>query len=86
LIDSTSENIVRDYEILCEELHSYSKFLSEKDKILGISKLDLLNQTEVDKISEKIEKNISAEAIFFSAVTGYNIDKLLDMLWRKLNK
>ena len=41
LIDITSENFQKDYDILFNELKSYSKKLAEKKKIVSLSKADI---------------------------------------------
>jgi GTP-binding protein len=85
MIDSTSEDIKKDYEILLNELNSFSNYLSKKKKIIGISKIDLLSTEDVKKIKTKLEKMFNEEIILFSAVSGLNIQKLIDMLWKNLN-
>ena len=85
MIDATSENIKKDYEVLLKELHNYSKYLSKKEKIIGISKIDLLPSDEEKKLKAKLEKMFKEEVILFSAVSGLNIQQLIDLLWKKLN-
>ena len=85
MIDSTSENIKKDYEVLLRELNSYSKYLSKKKKIIGISKTDLLSSNDVKKLKTKLDKMFNEEVILFSAVSGLNIQQLIDMLWKNLN-
>ena len=85
MIDATSENIKKDYEVLLKELHNYSKYLAKKEKIIGISKIDLLPSDEVKKLKIKLEKMFKEEVILFSAVSGLNIQQLVDILWKNLN-
>lgn len=85
IIDSTSENIKKDYEVLLSELNSYSNYLSKKKKIIGISKIDLLSPEELKKLNIKLEKIFNEEVILFSAVSGSNIKQLIDVLWKNLN-
>jgi GTP-binding protein len=85
MIDSTSENIKKDYEVLLRELNSYSNYLSKKKKIIGISKTDLLSSNDVKKLKTKLDKMFNEEVILFSAVSGLNIQQLIDMLWKNLN-
>lgn len=84
LIDSSSENISNDYCILTKELTNFSKLLAGKKKLIGISKSDLLTSEEIEKINNKLTKQLDEEIIFFSAVSGHNIQKLLDLLWQSL--
>jgi len=85
LIDSTSENIKKDYDILLKELNNYSKLLFKKKKIIGISKIDLLTSEDITKLKSKLSKIFDEEVMFFSAVSGSNIQELLDRLWTNLN-
>lgn len=85
LIDSTSENIPKDYKILLSELNSYSKILAEKKKIIGISKIDLLDEKKIDSLKKKLKKKFTEEIFFFSSAANINITQLIDVLWSNLN-
>ena len=86
IIESSSENIRKDYDILLQELNNYSNILSAKKKIVGISKVDLLSENEIDKLSQDAMKIFSEDFIVFSAVSGYNIQELLDFIWKNLHQ
>jgi len=86
MIDITSENIVSDYKTLLRELNKYSEILSKKQKIIGLSKIDLLDNNTINTIRKKAEQNIKEEIILFSAVSGKNVDALLNLLWNKITK
>jgi len=85
LIDSTSENIPKDYKILLSELNNYSKILFGKKKIIGISKIDLIEPKAVEKLKKKLQKSFDEEIIFFSSSSKINISELIDRLWANLN-
>lgn len=85
MIEATSENIKKDYEILLKELNNYSKLLYNKRKLIGISKTDLLTEKEITDLQKKLKKIFGQDVILFSAVSGYNIQKLLDWLWANIN-
>ncbi|MCW8849820.1 MAG: GTPase ObgE [Melioribacteraceae bacterium] len=85
MIEATSENIKKDYEILLKELNNYSKLLFNKRKLIGISKTDLLSEKEITDLQKKLKKVFGQDVILFSAVSGYNIQKLLDWLWANIN-
>ena len=85
MIEASSENIKKDYDILLKELNNYSKLLFNKRKLIAISKADLLTEEEKITFQNKIEKIFGQDVILFSAVSGYNIQKLLDWLWTNLN-
>jgi GTPase len=85
MIDSTSENIKRDYDILLKELNNYSNLLSKKKKIVGISKIDIFPSEDINKLKIELTKTFEEDVILFSAVSGSNIQELLDRLWTNLN-
>ncbi len=86
LIEATSENIEKDYNVLLQELNNYSKILSKKEKIIGISKIDLLSEEELNKIREKTNSIFDENVIFFSSVSQQNINLLLDIIWNNLHR
>ncbi len=85
MIEATSENIKKDYDVLLKELNNYSKLLFNKRKLIGISKTDLLTEKEITDLQKKLKKIFGQDVILFSAVSGYNIQKLLDWLWANIN-
>ncbi len=86
IIEAISENIEKDYKTLLNELNNYSKILFNKIKIIGISKIDLVEPKELDKLKKKLEKNFEEETILFSSITKRNISELVDKLWINLNR
>jgi len=84
LIDITSEDYQEEYNILLNELKSYSKKLASKTKIVSLSKADLLEENKLKKIKKKKFKNADSPLIIFSAVSGYGLQDLVDYLWKML--
>jgi GTPase len=84
LIDITSENFQKDYDILFNELKSYSKKLAEKKKIVSLSKTDLAGDLDLKKIVKKKLKNSDSPILVFSSATGQGVPELLDYLWHEL--
>jgi len=85
MIDSTSGDIIADFDILLLELNNYSNHLFKKKKLVGLSKADLISKSELDELKSKLTESIDQNVIIFSAVSGYNIQELLDLLWKNLN-
>ena len=83
MVPADSDDIARDYKILLNELKLYNPELLDKDRILAISKSDMLD----DELRREIAKHLPRKVphIFISSVTGYNITELKDMLWNTLN-
>ena len=86
LIEVTSEDYQRDYNLLLNELKSYSHVLAKKKKIVSLSKIDLIEESELKKISKKKIRNADSPLLLFSAATGAGIKKLLDYLWQNIPK
>ena len=87
MVPATSEDIVREYRILLNELEQYNPELLTKARILAISKCDTLEPKELEKLRKsKSLKKIDIPIVFISSVAGVGIDELKDALWTELNK
>lgn len=84
IIDCTSKDLQKDYNVLLKELSNYSKFLAKKKKLIGISKVDLISVEESKKLKSKLSKTFKEEVILFSAISGLNIQILIDKLWENI--
>ncbi|MFT5667258.1 MAG: GTP-binding protein [Vicingaceae bacterium] len=83
LIPADSDDIVKEYQVLLNELKQHNPELLDKNRILAISKSDLLD----DELKDEIRKTIAPqECIFISAMVQDNIVELKDMLWQKINE
>lgn len=85
LIDIAAEDYHKEYEILLNELNEYSEVLSEKKKIVAISKCDLLGDEEIKELSKIKFPEADKKVFFISSVSGKGIPKLLDYLWHQIN-
>ncbi len=86
LIEATSEDIQKDFSTLFNELKSYSPSLAKKKKIVSLSKTDLINAKDLEKMKKKKIKNADSSLLTFSSATKDGIDQLLDHLWKVINK
>lgn len=86
LIDITSEDHQKDFNILLNEVKSYSPELAKKIKMVSFSKADLLTESDIKKLVKKKIKNSDNKPIIFSSATKQGIDELLDFLWSTLQK
>jgi GTP-binding protein len=86
LIEITSENLQKDFEILFNELKSYSPKLIQKKMLVSLSKSDLVDSKKIIEMSKKKFKGISDKPIIFSSVTGVGLNELLDILWQNLER
>jgi GTPase len=83
LVPADSDDINKEYNILLNELKKYNPELLDKDRILAISKSDLLDDELIAEISKELPSDLTH--CFFSSITGQGIDSLKDQLWKLLN-
>jgi len=85
MIPADSKDIVKEYEILLNELRQYNPDMLDKGRMIAISKSDLLDE----ELTKEIENGHLPEGvphIFISSAMDYNIDRLKDMLWEMLHQ
>jgi GTP-binding protein len=82
LIPADSDDHLKEYNILLEELRLYNPELLDKQRVLGISKSDLLDDELTEEIRSLLPEGIPV--VFFSAVSQKNITELKDTLWKTL--
>lgn len=84
LVPADSNDIKADYEVLLNELRQYNPELLLKDRVLGISKSDLLDDELKELIKAELPKDLPC--VFFSSVTQSNLMELKDVLWKAINR
>ncbi len=82
VVSADSENPMKEYKTLLKELKLFNPELLDKKRILGISKLDLIDEKQVKKIEKKIPEDLPH--VFFSAATNQGIDEVKDLIWHNL--
>lgn len=76
--------IAKEYHILLDELKKYSPELMDKQRILAVTKCDMLDETMMKQLKRRLPKGV--DCIFISAVSGLNIQELKDKLFAALNQ
>ena len=84
MIPADSDDIAADYEILLGELTQYNPELLDKERLLAITKCDMLDDELIEQMRAHLPEGI--ESIFISSVANMNITQLKDMLWRALQE
>ncbi|MCM1138169.1 MAG: GTPase ObgE [Duncaniella sp.] len=82
MVPADADDIKAQYDILVRELEQFNPQLADKPRILAISKSDMLD----DELMQELEKTLPAGIphVFISAVTGYGITDLKDILWGEI--
>ena len=83
LIPADSDDINKEYEVLLNELRKHNPELLDKERLLAISKSDMLD----DELQEEIKKEMPSGVpfLFFSSVAQIGLQELKDKLWKMLN-
>lgn len=83
MVSAEAEDVVKEYNILLGELEKYNPFLMQKDRILAITKCDIIDKETQTKIKKTLPKGINT--IMISSVAGMGIAELKDLIYNKLN-
>jgi len=87
LLSSESDDVVKQYEVLLNELKKYNPELLDKQRLIAISKSDLLDEKQISKIKKNISnkiKNVPFE--FISSVSNIGLIEIKDLMWKVLNE
>lgn len=87
LLSSESDDIVKQYEVLLNELKKYNPELLDKQRLIAISKSDLLDEKQRSKIKKNISNKIKDVPFeFISSVSNIGLVEIKDLLWKVLNE
>lgn len=84
MVPADAEEIKKEYEILLNELEEYNPDLLEKQRILAVTKCDMLDEQMMEELKETLPEGLPS--ILISSITGLGITELKDMIWEELNK
>lgn len=84
MIPADSEDIKKEFEILLNELQTYNPELTKKQRILAITKSDMLDEELIGEIKKELPEKV--QVVFISSVSGLGITELKDLIWDELNK
>lgn len=84
MIPADTDDIVKEYDVLLNELKQYNPELMDKQRILAITKCDMLDEELILALKNELPKGI--ETVFISSVTGMGITELKDLIWIEINK
>ncbi|MCH4823943.1 GTPase ObgE [Gramella lutea] len=86
LIPADARDIKKQYDILLDELKRYNPELLDKDRLVAISKSDLLDEELKAEMASELDKELKLPYIFISSVAQMGLTELKDKLWQMLNK
>ena len=83
MVPGDTDDIKREYEILLNELAQFNPDMLDKHRVLAVTKSDLLDEELIEMLKETLPSDLPV--VFISAVTGFGLEELKDVLWRELN-
>ncbi len=82
MVPSDSPDIAAEYKVLLKELKLYKNELLDKQRILAVTKADLLDGQSEKSLRRHFPRTLPV--ILISSVTGRGIPELKDLLWNAL--
>jgi len=84
MVPADSNDITHDYRVLVNELKEYSPELLDKDRLLAITKCDMLDAEMMDQLRKELPKDV--DSVLISSVARIGLDELKDKLWKLLHR
>ena len=84
MVPADADHIGKEYQILLKELREYNPELMDKERILAITKCDMLDEELIEELSAEFPKDI--QVICISSVANMGITALKDLIWNKITK
>lgn len=83
LIPADADDLADEYAILLKELEKYNPELLDKQRLLAVSKCDMLDQELMEEMEKELPRDIPH--LFISSVAQTGLERLKDELWKILN-
>ena len=83
MVPGDTDDIRHDYEVLLNELATFNPEMLDKQRVLAITKSDMLDEELIEMLEENLPTDIPH--VFISSLTGLGIPMLKDILWTELN-
>ena len=86
LIPADADDIKKQYDILLDELRRYNPEMLDKDRLIAISKCDMLDEELQAEMKQELDIDFKGiPYLFFSSVAQQGLMELKDKLWGMLN-
>ncbi|MDQ2180569.1 GTPase ObgE [Marinifilum sp. D714] len=83
MVAADSDDIHKEYKILLNELKQFNPELLDKQRLLAITKSDMLDEELIDEIKQDLP---DVPCVFISSVAQKGIMELKDMIWKAINE
>ncbi|WP_242135780.1 GTPase ObgE [Aestuariivivens marinum] len=85
LIPADADDIRKQYDILLDELRRYNPEMLDKERIIAISKCDMLDGELKAELKTELNNELPIPYVFISSIAHQGIQELKDKLWKLLN-
>ena len=90
MVPGDTDNILHEYSVLKGELQKFNPEMLDKHRVLAITKCDLLDDELMAMLRDELTAGLKEQGdelpiVFISAVTGFGLSELKDVLWAELN-
>lgn len=82
MVPADSKDIRKEYKILLNELKQFNPELLDKERLLAITKCDMLDDQLIKEMKKELPK---IKTIFISSISGLGLTQLKDEIWKLLN-
>jgi GTP-binding protein len=82
MVPADADDIKESYEILLNELRKYNPEMLDKNRLLAISKSDMLDAELIAEIEQDLPEDLPY--VFISSLAQLGLDELKDKLWNML--
>jgi len=86
MIPADAPDVAEQYDILLNELEKYNPELLDKDRLIAITKCDMLDAELKAELKKELDKSLPVEYLFISSVAQQGLTELKDRLWAMLNR
>ncbi len=85
LIPADAPDIQKQYEILLDELRRYNPELLDKERLVAVSKCDMLDEELQTELKAELDAKLGVPYLFISSIAQLGMMELKDRLWKMLN-
>ena len=86
MIPADADDVADQYRILLHELEKYNPEMLDKDRLIAITKSDMLDAELKAELKAELDKTLPLSYMFISSVAQQGLTELKDKLWAMLNK
>ena len=84
MIDSIAENPINDFEIIEQELKQYGRGLLDKERIVVLNKMELVDESYLKIITQKLENISQKKVLVISSSLQKGLSSLLSEVWYRI--